>query len=185
MCRLKLLENKLGKDVKAEVLGGVRARVECVVEPTLWDSQWREGWMSIADGEFTSTAPNIKGCGIPSIIAPGQNERVVLWRKVRTLPDEDQEMVPSAWVREGVSHGSGRRPSKRSSVICSNKRRSQGACPSGVTSAITSKTSLGRSAGVKNKSPWYRQSKVSTANWKRAVGVNGIDEATLGTKPPW
>ena len=29
----------------------------------------------------------------------------------RTLPDEVQEIVPSAWVREGVSHGIGRWPS--------------------------------------------------------------------------
>ncbi len=32
LCRLKLLENRLGKGVNAEILGGVPARVECHVE---------------------------------------------------------------------------------------------------------------------------------------------------------
>ena len=32
MCRLELLENKLGKGVHADIPGGVRARVECDVD---------------------------------------------------------------------------------------------------------------------------------------------------------
>ena len=32
LCRLELEKNKLGKGMEAEVLGGARARVECVVE---------------------------------------------------------------------------------------------------------------------------------------------------------
>ena len=67
------------------------------------------------------------GLGIPSIIAPGQNERVLLWPMERTLPDEDQHRVPSIWVREGVNHDSGRRPTEGSSGVCINNRWSQGA----------------------------------------------------------
>ncbi len=45
--------------------------------------------------EVTSLAPTTKGCGIPSMIAPGQNERALLWPMERALSEEDQEMVPS------------------------------------------------------------------------------------------
>ena len=67
--------------------------------------------MDERSGVVTFPAPTTKGCYIPSIIAPGQNERVMLWPVERTLLNEDQEIDgPSIRVREGVSHGSERRP---------------------------------------------------------------------------
>ena len=62
-------------------------------------------------GEVTSPAPTTKGCGIPSIIAPGQKESEQLCPTERILPDEVYEVLPSAWVRDMVSHGIGRCPS--------------------------------------------------------------------------
>ena len=62
-------------------------------------------------GEVTSPAPATYGCGFPFRIAPGQKERKVLWRTLRSLPDEVQVRVPASHVREGVSHGNGRWPS--------------------------------------------------------------------------
>ena len=123
--------------------------------------------MEEQSGEVTSPAPLTKGCGIPSIIAPGQKAKVLLWRRVRIWADEDhesEETVPSTRVRKGVNHDIGRWPSERSSGACKSSRRSEGACPWCLTSAITSETSLGRSVGVGKNSPWCRQSRVSSAS---------------------
>ena len=72
---------------------------------TVWSSMWNTTGQAIErvryeqSGEVTSPTPTTKGCIIPSIIAPGQNERVMLLPMERTLPDEDHEMVPSTQVR--------------------------------------------------------------------------------------
>jgi hypothetical protein len=87
------------------------------------------------------------------IIAPGQNESVVLCRMERTLPEEVHEMMPSIRVREGTSHGSGRCPSVGSIGLWCNNLESQGAWPLGGMSAITSEITLGRSLGVGTESP--------------------------------
>jgi hypothetical protein len=78
------------------------------IEP-VWIALWNTLGQAIEivkdeqSGEVTSPASTPKGCGIPSIIAPGQKERVMMWLMGRTLPDKDHEIVPSARVREGVS----------------------------------------------------------------------------------
>ena len=45
----------------------------------------------------------------------------------RWLPVEVQVMVPPSWVREGVSHGSGRSPSAWSYGECARSDASHGA----------------------------------------------------------
>jgi hypothetical protein len=56
----------------------------------VWSALWNTLGQAIEivrdeqSGEVTSPAPTTKGCGIPSIIAPGQNERVMLCFMVRT-----------------------------------------------------------------------------------------------------
>jgi hypothetical protein len=62
-------------------------------------------------GEVTSLVPTTKGCGTPLMIAPGRNERVLLFPTERTLPDEDHEIVLSSWVR-------GSQPRQRAVSVC-------------------------------------------------------------------
>ena len=94
----------------------------------VWIAMWNTSGQAVErlgneqSGEATSSAPTTKGCGVPSIIAPGQNERVLLWPMERTLPDDDQEMVPSTRAREGVRQGSGWKPFEGSSSVCSRNR---------------------------------------------------------------
>ncbi len=79
----------------------------------VWSALWNtlgfanDRRREVHNEEVMFTALITKDCGVPSMIAPGQNERVLLWRIARTLPDEDYETVPSAEVKKGVSHGSG------------------------------------------------------------------------------
>ena len=61
----------------------------------------------VQSGDLISPALTTKGYGVPAMIAPGQNERVLLWPIACALPDEDHVIVPSAEVKEGVSQGSG------------------------------------------------------------------------------
>ncbi len=99
----------------------------------VWSALWNTLGQAIEkmsdeqSGEVNSPASTTKGCGIPSIIAPGQNEKVMLMPMERILPDEDQEMVSSTRVRVGVSHGSGRRPFEKSSGVYSSNRWSHDA----------------------------------------------------------
>jgi len=51
-------------------------------------------------------------------------------------------------------------------------------------STITSEPVLGHSVGGGTESARRRQSKLSNASWKSAVGVSGIEEEALKPKPP-
>jgi hypothetical protein len=96
----------------------------------VWNALWNPPGHAIEilrdeqSGEVTSPAPTTKCYGTPLMIAPGQNERVMLCSMERTLPDEDHEIVPSFRVRERVSLGSGRCPSAGSFGVCINSRKS-------------------------------------------------------------
>jgi len=61
----------------------------------------------VQSGELLSPALIIKGCGVPAMIAPGQNERVLYWPIARALPDEDHVILHSVEVKKGVSQVSG------------------------------------------------------------------------------
>jgi len=74
------------------------------------------------------------------MMAPGQKERFLFGRRVVVYPAESQVRVPPSGIKEGVSNGSGRVPSLGSSFAQGSSRLSQGACPCGVTSAMTSET---------------------------------------------
>ena len=73
--------------------------------------------------------PTTKGWVSHPIIDPGQKERVLLGHKVLIFQAEVQVMVSPSGMSLGVSHGSGRAPSVRSSFIVKRRRRSHGAWP--------------------------------------------------------
>ena len=80
----------------------------------IWSALWNimghaiDSVIEEQSGEVTSPAATTKGWGVPSIIAPGQNERVMMYLTERTLPKEVQAILPPSLTREGVSHGRGR-----------------------------------------------------------------------------
>ncbi len=65
-----------------------------------WNAVWntlghaRECVIEVQSGEVTSPAATTKGWGCPSIIAPGQNDRVPLCLMERMMPEETQAMFP-------------------------------------------------------------------------------------------
>jgi hypothetical protein len=63
--------------------------------------------------------------------------------------------MPSAWVRKGVSHGSGRCLSAGSIGVWCISLGHHNAWPWGGIFAITYETILGRSVGMGTESPWY------------------------------
>ncbi len=60
--------------------------------------------------ELIAPDPTTYGCGMPSLIAPGQNARDLLALIDRMLHDEVHVKVSSPSIREGVIHGRGRAP---------------------------------------------------------------------------
>jgi hypothetical protein len=115
-------------------------------------------------GEVTSSAPTTYGCGFPFRIAPGQKEREVLWRTLRSLPDEVQIRMPASRVREGVNHGNGQWSSAWSIGVWGSNLESKGAWPWAETPAITSEPGLGGSVGVGTASPRCKLRRVSSAS---------------------
>ena len=79
----------------------------------VWSAMWNtmglamEMRREVQSGELMFPALATKSRGVPAIIAPGQNERILLWPLARALPDADHVIMPSAEVKEGVSQGSG------------------------------------------------------------------------------
>jgi hypothetical protein len=67
----------------------------------VWSAMWntlghaRDNVRDEQSGEVTSPTLTTKGCGVPLIIAPGQNESVVLCHMERRLPEEIQKRMPS------------------------------------------------------------------------------------------
>jgi hypothetical protein len=114
-------------------------------------------------GEFNAPVPTTYGCGMPSMMAPGQNAKFLLALIVRVLLDEFHVRVAPSSRREGVIHGRGRAPSVASSVKEERTRRSQGACPMGATSTVKSDTLRGLSVGVGTSSVCSRERRVSRA----------------------
>ena len=117
----------------------------------------------LAYGGMIAPDPTTYGCGMPSLIAPGQNARDLLALIDRMLPEEVHVRVSSLSIREGVMHGRGRAPSVASSEKEERTRCNQGACSMGATLGVKSETLRGRSVGV---GTWYvcaRQRRVSRA----------------------
>jgi len=75
--------------------------------------------IKVQSGEVISFDPTTKGCGSPEMTAPGQ-KRVVLWRMVRVLLAEVQDIVPSSRGRERVIHG-WKETRAFHGVVCSSK----------------------------------------------------------------
>jgi len=99
-------------------------------------------------------------------------------RKVFELPAESQVRVTPSGIREGVSRGSGRRPSLESSFTQERSLLNNGACPCGVSSAMTSETSRGLLVGVGAWSACSRHNRVSRSIWKMKAGRAAIEEVT-------
>ncbi len=74
-------------------------------------------------------------------MASGQKERFLFGRKVLVFLKDSQVRVIPFEISEGVRHGSGRAPFLLFSFAAERSRRSHGAWPCGVTSAMTSKVS--------------------------------------------
>ena len=104
------------------------------------------------------------------MIAPRQKERFLFVCRVLVLPAESQVRVTPSGIKEGVSHGSGRMPSLESSFTQERSLLSHGACPYGVTSAMTSETVRALSVGVGTWSTCSKHSSVNMAIWKMKAG---------------
>ncbi len=78
-------------------------------------------------GEFPVPGPTTQGCGMPAMMAPGQNDMFLLPRIVLVFPEEVQERLASSATRAGVIHGRGRAPSVASPATLVRRRSSQGA----------------------------------------------------------
>ena len=99
-------------------------------------------------GDVIALVPTTYGCGTPSLIAPGQNARVLLALIGRVLRGKIHVMPFSPSRREGVIHWRGRAPSVASSLKEERMRCNHGACPMGATLAVKSETLRGRAVGV-------------------------------------
>ncbi len=135
---------------------------ECIA---LWNTlgfaiEMRIDWQT---GELMAPIAIRYGCGTPSMMAPGQNARVLLALIDRILPEEVQVRVFSPSTSEGMIHGRGRAPSVASSMKDSRTRFSHGACPMGATPAVKSDTLRGLSVGVGTSSVCARLSRTRRA----------------------